>query len=67
LSAVPYRLHYRAAVTHGKPIFIEVDEATQRLSIHPQDHPEQTLIAGTYGFDPTPVIGPEAIAAATTP
>jgi hypothetical protein len=67
LSAVPYRLHYRAAVTHGKPILIEVDEVTQRLSIHPQDHPEQTLIAGAYGIDPTPLVGPEAIAAATGP
>jgi hypothetical protein len=66
LSVVPYRLHYRAAVTHGKPIVIQVDETTQRLSIHPQEHPEQTLIAGAYGFDPTPVVGPEALAAATS-
>lgn len=67
LSVVPHRLHYRAEVTHGKPIVIQIDEKTQRLSIHPQAHPEQTLISGVYGFDPTPIVGPEARAAATNP
>jgi hypothetical protein len=65
LRSVPYRLHYRAAVTHGKPVLIEVDEITRRLSIRSQQLPDQVLISGTYGFDPTPVTGPEAIAAAT--
>jgi hypothetical protein len=65
LNAAPYRLHYRAEVTHGKPILIEIDENTRRLSIGSQLQPGQVLISGTYGFDPTPVTGAEAIAAAT--
>jgi hypothetical protein len=65
LSSTPYRLHYRAAVTHGKPILIEFDETTRRLSIRSQQTPEQVLVGGPYRFDPAPVKGPEAIAAAT--
>jgi hypothetical protein len=65
LSSRPYRLHYRAAVTHGKPILIEIDAAARRLSIRSQQQPEIVLISGTYDFDPTPLTGAEAIAAAT--
>jgi hypothetical protein len=65
LSTVPYRLHYRAQVTHGKPLVIEIDESSRRLTIRPQQPSGEVLVSGTYGFDPTPVIGPEAIAAAT--
>jgi hypothetical protein len=67
LGSTPYRLHYRAAVTHGKPIVIEFDETTQRLSIRSQQPPAPVLISGPYRFDPTPVAGPEAISAATRP
>jgi hypothetical protein len=65
LSSAPYRLHYRAAVTHGKPILIDIDDQSRRLSIHPQQQPDQVLISGPYGFDPVALTGPEAIAAAT--
>jgi hypothetical protein len=65
LSSAPYRLHYRAAVTHGKPILIEIDDKSRRLSIRPQQQPDQVLIGGAYGFDPIALTGPEAIAAAT--
>jgi hypothetical protein len=65
LSSAPYRLHYRAAVTHGKPILIDIDDNSRRLSIYPQQQPDQVLISGPYGFDPVALTGPEAIAAAT--
>jgi hypothetical protein len=65
LGSTPYRLHYRAAVTHGKPIVIEIDERARRLSIRSQQSPAQVLISGPYRIDPTPVTGAEAIAAAT--
>jgi hypothetical protein len=67
LSSTPYRLHYRAAVTHGKPIVIEFDEIAQRLSIRSQQPPAEVLISGPYRIDPTPIAGPDAIAAATQP
>jgi hypothetical protein len=67
LGSTPYRLHYRAAVTHGKPIVIEFDEMAGRLSIRSQQPPAQLLISGLYRIDPTPIAGPEAIAAATRP
>jgi hypothetical protein len=67
LGSAPYRLHYRAAVTHGKPILIEIDETARRLSIRSQQPPAQVLISGSYRFDATPITGPEAIAAATRP
>jgi hypothetical protein len=65
LSSTPYRLHYRAQVTHGKPIQIEIDENTRRLTIRGQQPHDSVLMSGTYGFDPTPVTGPEAMSAAT--
>jgi hypothetical protein len=67
LSASPYRLHYRAAVVHGRPIIIEFDEQLHRLTIHPQDDPTATLISGPYAIDPTGIVGPEAIAAGSPP
>jgi hypothetical protein len=67
LSSTPYRLHYRAAVTHGKPIVIEFDETARRLSIRSQQPSAQVLISGPYRIDPTPIAGPEAFAAATQP
>jgi hypothetical protein len=65
LNSAPYRLHYRAQVTHGKPIVIEIDEHTRRLSISSRQEPAGVLISGTYGFDPVALTGPEATAAAT--
>jgi hypothetical protein len=65
LSAEPYTLHFKALVVHGKPIVIEANEHTHRLAIHPQDHPEDVLIAGPYQIDPRPISGPEVTAAAT--
>jgi hypothetical protein len=67
LGSTPYRLHYRAAVTHGKPIVIEFDESAGRLSIRSQQPPGQILISGPYRIDPIPIAGVEAIAAATQP
>jgi hypothetical protein len=55
MSALPYRLHFKAAVTHGTPILIDVDETARRLAIRPQEHPDDILIAGPYVIDPTPV------------
>jgi hypothetical protein len=67
LSSAPYRLHYRAQVTHGKPILIEIDENTRRLTIRDQHPSGAVLISGPYGFDSVPVTGPEAAAAAEVP
>jgi hypothetical protein len=67
LSSAPYRLHYRAQVTHGKPMLIEIDENTRRLTIRDQHPPGAVLISGPYGFDSVPVTGPEAAAAAEIP
>lgn len=64
MSALPYRLHFKAAVTHGTPILIDVDEMTRRLAIHPQAHPDEILIAGPYVIDPAPVEGPTVAEAA---
>jgi hypothetical protein len=63
VSSVPYRLHYRASVVHGQPIIIDVDENSRRLTIHPQAHPEATLISGPYSIDPIAIVGPDAFAA----
>jgi len=57
LGARPYRLHLRAAVVHGSPILIEVNEVSRRLTIHPQSDLESVLISGTYRIDPTPIPG----------
>ena len=61
----PYRLHFRASVVHGDAIIIEADEHTRRLSIHPQQQPDQVIIAGPYAIDPTPASGPAAALAGT--
>jgi hypothetical protein len=55
LSTKPYRLHLKAAVVHGSPILIEVDEVTRRLTIHPQSDRYSVLISGPYQIDPTPI------------
>jgi hypothetical protein len=65
LSRKPYALHYNAKVTHGKPIIIDISEHTHRLTLHPQEHPDQILISGIYKIDPRPVTGPGVDAAAT--
>ena len=65
LSAEPYALHFNASVVHGKPILIEADEHSHRLTIHPQEHPGEVLISGRYQIDSRPISGPEADAAAT--
>lgn len=67
LSAKPYRLHYRAAVVHGKPIIIDIGETTRRLTLHPQADPKAVLISGAYKIDSTPIKGPLAMEAATAP
>lgn len=54
-GSVPYRLHYRAAVMHGRPILIEFDENTRRLTIRPQEDPSATLESGPYHIDAEPV------------
>jgi hypothetical protein len=64
LASKPYRLHFRAAVVHGNPILIDVSETTRRLTIHPQDRPGTTLIAGPYVIDPKPITGPAILEAA---
>jgi hypothetical protein len=56
LSAKPYRMHLKAAVVHGSPILIEVDEVTRRLTIHPQNDLHAVLISGPYQIDPTPIL-----------
>ena len=65
LSVAPYAMHFRAQVVHGKPIVIEVNEQTRRLSIRSQDDPKQILLSGLYRIDPRPITGPEADVAAT--
>jgi hypothetical protein len=57
LGAKPYRMHFRAAVVHGSPILIEVDEVSRRLTIHPQNNLKSVLISGPYQIDPTPILG----------
>jgi hypothetical protein len=59
-STEPYRLHFRAAVVHGLPIIIDVDENLRRLTIHPQQDPGAILESGRYEIDPAPVASPEA-------
>jgi hypothetical protein len=66
LGTRPYRMHFKAAVVHGDPILIDVDESTRRLTIHPQAQPSAVLISGPYVIDPTPLTGAEALAAGTT-
>jgi len=53
LSKKPYRMHLKAAVVHGSPILIEVDETTRRLTIRPQNDLHAVLISGPYQIDPT--------------
>ena len=65
LHAQPYALHYCARVTHGKPIILELDEHTRRLTIRAQADPNLILLSGIYQIDPRPVTGPEAVAAAS--
>lgn len=66
VGSLPYRMHFRAAVTHGKPIIIEVDDKTRRLTIRSAAD-QSVLESGPYVIDPTPLTGPEAVAAATVP
>jgi len=54
ISRLPYRLHFRAAVNHGEPIVIDVDEETQRLTIHRQGDSASVLISGPYIIEPAP-------------
>ena len=54
LSSIPYRLHYKASVVHGRPIIIEFDENSRRLTIHPQNDPTASLESGLYRIDPEP-------------
>jgi len=56
LSTKPYRMHLKAAVIHGSPILIEVDETTRRLTIRPQNDLHAVLISGPYQIDPTPTL-----------
>ena len=65
LHAQPYAVHFRAQVTHGKPISIELDEHTRRLTIRSQADPNLILLSGPYQVEPRPITGPDAIAAAT--
>jgi hypothetical protein len=65
LSVSPYAMHFRAQVVHGKPILIDVNEKTRRLSIRSQTDPGQILLSGLYRIDPRPITGPDADAAAT--
>jgi hypothetical protein len=65
LGQRPYRMHLRAAVVHGSPILIEVDETSRRLTIRPQDQPQAVLISGPYEIDPTPITGSRATNART--
>jgi hypothetical protein len=66
LHAQPYAVHYRAKVTHGKPVSIELDEHTRRLSIRSQADPKLILLSGLYHVEPRPITGRDAIAAATS-
>jgi hypothetical protein len=54
LGQTPYRLHLEAAVVHGDPIIIDVDETAQRLTIHPQSDPTAVVISGRYRIDARP-------------
>jgi len=64
LGQEPIALHFRGSVVHGKPILIEADERTHRLTIHPQERPQDVLISGQYTIDARPISGPAAVAAA---
>jgi hypothetical protein len=55
MSSIPYRLHYRASVVHGRPIIIDFDENSRRLTIRPQNDPAASLESGLYRIDPEPV------------
>jgi hypothetical protein len=65
LGRRPYRMHLKAAVVHGSPILIEVDEASGRLTIRPQGEPQAVLVSGHYAIDPAPIIGRRADNAGT--
>jgi hypothetical protein len=67
LTSEPYALHFGANVVHGKPIRIEADERSHRLTIHPKDQGHAILLGGAYVIDPRAIGGPEAVAAATLP
>ncbi len=67
MKTIPYRLHYRASVVHGRPITIEFDETKRRLTIRPQGDPTTILESGLYTIDPTRIAGPQAIAAGSSP
>ena len=54
LAQTPYRLHFKASVVHGDAIIIDVDEATRRLTIHPQSDPTAVVISGPYWIDTDP-------------
>jgi hypothetical protein len=66
MKTVPYRLHYRASVVHGRPISIEFNENERRLTIRPQGDPTTILESGLYTIDPTPITGSQAIAAGSS-
>jgi len=54
MSQVPYRLTYISAPTHGRPLVIAFEGATQRMAVlaRPDFH---MLIAGKVNIDPKPV------------
>jgi uncharacterized protein GlcG (DUF336 family) len=62
-GSLPYRLHFKASVVHGEPIIIDANETTLTLAIHPQQDRAANLQSGHYDIDPTPITGPEAVAA----
>ena len=66
MASEPYRLHYRAAVTHGTPIVIEVDEDSRRLTIRPQGRPLEVEIGGPYVIE-SKLLRSAAITHAGTP
>ena len=66
LSEVPYRVHFKAAVTHGAPIVIEFDDRTRRLSIRSQGQPGDVRLAGPYWIDPA-LITDSSLADAAVP
>jgi hypothetical protein len=48
LSAKAPRVHFRAVVTHGKPIVITLDESTRRFELRPADAAQPPLLSGSY-------------------
>jgi hypothetical protein len=61
LSRKPYTLDFVAPATHGQPLLVVFESATQRMAIlaRPDFH---MLIAGKYSIDDTPLTGAAASA-----